>query len=291
MKKTLAQKSLELLPDFFANIKDWSKEYFDKHAQDLLDNSSGTVGLVIKTVGKSFIDNYFESISKQKLENYGLSTYVKAAYNQAISSVSTIESSLESKATIQEVSNSLEEVMAGQLSRFDINDTFLVFQPKYHPGVIYVKLNFINLLNNLKIEQLSVVNFIKDFNENIETQVKKEFGDDYEAHIAETVSSFTHKHESDFLLHMISMGKIGFGEGENLKYETTYGKWKDVHKLHKDEKNQLFHTNTPDREAKEYQAKEAELRPVTDLIDDYFNESSCEHIEKILFIVADFGKG
>lgn len=291
MKKNVAQKALEVFPDVFANIKDWSKAYFEDNAKDILDNSSGTIGLILKTVGKTFVDKYFDNISKEKLENFGLSTYIKSSYNQAVKSIQLVEEDLNRNASLTEISMSMQEVMEVHVNSLDLKDTFLVFQPKYHPAVIYVKNNFTSLLKKLNVDKKVIDHFINSFNKGIESQVKEDFGTDYENHLSEVYTSIVNKQESDFLLNTINLGKIGFDENESLKYEVTYGKWKEVHKLHKNEQDKTLQQRHAERNNKEHQIKEDELRPAIGLIEEYFSANDVENIERILFIVADFGKG
>ena len=93
MKKVLTNL-IENMPDVFKNIGDWVKGNFEENGKELLDNSNGTIGILIKFFGKNLIDSYFDKLEKNKLDNFGEITYLKAAYKQANKSIETIESDL-----------------------------------------------------------------------------------------------------------------------------------------------------------------------------------------------------
>jgi predicted NACHT family NTPase len=76
---------------------------------------------------------------------------------------------------------------------------------------------------------------------------------------------------------MIRLGRIGFKETEQLKYEQTYAYWKKVSAF-----------KEGDRENPE--ESESQLQPVEQLINDYFSQDE-DNLDKILFVLADFGKG
>ncbi len=80
---------------------------------------------------------------------------------------------------------------------------------------------------------------------------------------------------------MSQLGRIGFKESENLYYEDTYARWKKVSEF-----------NSGDEQHNDKEKQDAKLEPIEDLIEQYFNQSpNHHHLDKILFILADFGKG
>ncbi len=82
---------------------------------------------------------------------------------------------------------------------------------------------------------------------------------------------------------MKELDKIGFKDNENLKYETSYARWRPVEEFREIDDIDLGEAKTEEEEAK--------LEPVERLIDDYFNYQPNNNINKILFILGDFGKG
>ncbi|NQZ08044.1 MAG: hypothetical protein HRT35_12870 [Algicola sp.] len=106
--------------------------------------------------------------------------------------------------------------------------------------------------------------------------MKETFGDDdYQAHLDKTHEYRLKENETTFLWDMVELGRIGLQEGEDLKYEETFASWQKVEDLHK----------------KDEESAEDELEPLEDLIESYFNHQPDNHLNKMLFVVADFGKG
>ncbi len=83
MRKKLTETVVNTIPDILKNALNWAKDNFDKHAQETLGSATGTVGIVVKLLGQSLIDGYFEKQSAKRLDDFGLLIYKKAALIQA----------------------------------------------------------------------------------------------------------------------------------------------------------------------------------------------------------------
>jgi len=199
---------------------------------------------------------------------------------QGIAYLSFKESLEEIKTELNDFFNvkAIGSVLKNASINFNKDDMLLVFRPKDHPAVILVRECFENALRTCDTSTQAIKNFTKHFNENITDKIKDTFGSDYDEHI-EKIKGFTLKdNETDFLLDMVKLGRIGFKENERLKYEETYAYWKKV---------SAFKEN--DREDSESKLK---LQPIENLINDYFSQHDKDnHLDKILFVLADFGKG
>jgi hypothetical protein len=289
MNRKATENISKALPDFFKNGAQYLKSYFNENGQDLLDSASGTAGLIIKLFGQPLIDKYFENLSEKKLENFGLNTYIKAGIDQANKSLQEIEHKLDDSLTPDLVFDILNKSLIQELFVFDPNDVILIFQPKYHPAIVFVKKNYQRVLRELNANPTDVKIFLKNFNDNIEITVKKEFGSDYEKHLVEIEDFKLKDNETTFLWEMIQLGKIGFKETEDLKFEKTYAQWRknsDLRNQESEEFNEYkkFGENN-------YEKEENNLIPIEDLISEYFNRNPNNHLEEILFVIADFGKG
>ncbi|TGD79611.1 NACHT domain-containing protein [Hymenobacter wooponensis] len=291
MKKTSSLKAIESLPDIISNLKDWAKETFEENAKIVLDNSSGTLGLAIKLIGKPMIESYFNQLAADKLNNFGLKSYLKASYNQACLSISIIEDNITNFSS-DEIKKSLLETLDYQINFTSTSQLLLIFQPKYHPAVVSTKEAFIDLLFKSGMNNESIELFKKDFNTYIEKQIADEFGEEYNTHLDNIKKHILQENEVSLLLSMVNLGRIGFSEDENLHYEKTYAEWKEVQSINdytsttNNESN-----NLSDEESKNFILHESSLKPATELIESYFKIDPTNHLDKILFIVADFGKG
>jgi hypothetical protein len=274
MKKQILEKITESLPDMLKDFADASKDNFDTHGQEILSNSTGLVATGIKLFAKPAIDKYFEKLTAKKLENYGLAIYTKAALVQAVESLEEINDELNDSFNVKVIESEIKNIAINSNS----DNLLLVFRPKNHPAVILVRECFENALRICDTSTLAIKNFTKHFNENIADKIKSTFGNDYDGHIEE-IKEFTLKdNETDFLLDMVKLGRIGFKENERLKYEKTYAYWRKV---------STFKVN--DSEESESNLK---LQPIENLINDYFNQYDSENsLDKILFVLSDFGKG
>lgn len=278
MKKDNIKKVTETIPGILNNVALWIKDNYEDNAQDIIKNASGSIGLVVKLVGTPILNKYYENLSAKRLEDYGFNAYMKAAYSQASKSISTLENELKSNYTAEEIIEIFSNITIKEISEIKKEDLIIIFQPKYHPAVTHVLHNYVTLLSKLNATQTLINRFKRDFNENITEEVEKAFGDDYEKHIEDVTDFLTEKSESDLLWDTINHGRIGFDSDENLKYETAFGEWKEISKFNQED-------------TEENLEKEEELKPITELIDEYFKICPANHLEKILFLIADFGKG
>jgi len=184
------------------------------------------------------------------------------------------------------------EAIDQQRKDLEIDEYYLVFKPTQHPAVKFVKDTLINIFENLNFEKDLQNEFTKDFNDNIEKQIINMFGkENYNKHINEVEEKWLKDNEINFLIKMKDLSRIGFKEGESLKYQKTYGRWEDInHIKFSDENYQASNKDIDD---------ENSLKDITTLIDEYYENIEKENkmertnhlMESILFIIADFGKG
>jgi len=283
--KSTAEQVLQVLPDTIKNYSDWLKSDFSKSVQDVLGNASGTTGIILKLLGKPLLDNHFKKKAESILANYGLSAYLAAAHTQSIKSIAYLESSFLAPVTCENIIKYFSESADIHIANNNMNNLILVFQPKYHPAIQIIKNTYLGIFQKLNIDNDTMQLFIKHFNENIETQIISEFGENYNTHIESIKNLIYKENEIELLFDIIKDSKIGFDESEDLKYETTFGLWKEISKYKNESIDSTYlDNNTADKTAKG-------LRPITDLINEYFANCSDNTIDKILFIIADFGKG
>jgi len=274
MKKGEIIKITGVIPDILKNLLDYFKDNFEKNAQEIIGSANGTIGIFVKLFAQPLIDYYFKKISKNKLKDFGFQTYLNAAFKQAEISLQEIIETVDNKFNDKLFIFAINESLLEQKKTFNERDYLLIFQPLYHPAITFVKINYISILKKLNtpINQINI--FQRNFNENIESKIIEEFGSNYEKHLDET-HEFRYKlNEVELLWDIIQSSKIGFSENENLKYMPTLATWKRVDRLNIDD-----------------DIKEEALQSIESLIDEYFNIEKDNHLKKILFIVADFGKG
>lgn len=279
MKSSVVTKKIaEILLDVVKNSVDWVKLNFDDTGKTLLDNASGTAGILLKFFAQPAIDKYFEHVSKNKLADFGTNTYFKAAYNQSNKSITKIESQLQTKISYEDVIDAYVDLSTKNQEIF-LTDILVIFNPIYHPAVQFVKNNQIELFKKLGLENNLIDAYVSDYNLNITKQVSEEFGDDYAKHVKEVDGFITSTNEAKLLTDIICADRIGFLESENLNYEQTFAQWKELSLLNRND------------ESKEVDKKniEKEQKPIETLIEEYFGNGEC--IKKLLYIVADFGKG
>lgn len=283
MQREIIRKLTRALPDLIKEVSRYLKSNFTASGQKALLNASGTVGLVIRLFGHSLIESYFERIAKKKLDDYGTSTYLAAAFEQAENSLKHIKDKIEDDSPIEDAFDALEKAFSKKNFDYDESEILVVFQPKYHPAVLYVKKSFVGILKELKIKQDIIDEFIKHYNLNIAYQVKRSFSEDWEEHLEDISEMRLSELETEFLWDMKELGKIGFKADEDLKYETTYARWKPVEEFREIDDLDMGEQKTED--------EEAILDTVDRLIEDYFNYQPNSNINKILFVLGDFGKG
>ncbi len=283
MQRDIIRKTTRVLPDAIKEVSKFIKSNFQSSGQKALLNASGTIGLLINLFGHSIIESYFSRVAKKKLDDYGTRTYLAAAFEQSEKSLNQIKDKIENEDSIEESFETLANALNQQVLDYDESEILIVFQPKYHPAVLYVKDSISKILIELKVPQHIVDEFIKHYNSNIGIQVKRCFGEEWEEHLEDIAEMRYNEVETDFLWDMKSLGKIGFRSDENLKYETTYAKWKPVSEYQEIDEIDLGQSHAD--------TEEALLEPVEKLMNEYFDDNPHDNINKILFILADFGKG
>ncbi len=285
MAKKIIENIANLLPDAINNVISYIKDNFDKNGEKLLENAGGTTAVLLKLFTQPLIDKYFDNKSEKKLANYGFNTYFKAALIQAKDSLEYIEDKIPYNQNyndgkkIFELLNSSIEI---EIQSFKKEEAILIFQPIYHPAIKFVKNTYEKILKQLNVEEDTQIEFIHRFNDGIEDTIKREFGSDYESHINNISKLIRKDNEIELLLDTITKSKIGFKGDENLKYEETFAYWKRVSTL-RDKDNAEVDRNNQDYEKN--------LKPIESLINEYFSISPENNLDKILFVIADFGKG
>lgn len=290
MRKDKITSAIEAMPDLLKKVTDWIKTNFNENSKEILDNASGSVGLVIKFFGKPLIDKYFEKLTANKLTDFGANTYLKAAYKQASNSIEIIESEILTKRSSEEILEAFSILTIERFQNVSANNILLIFQPIYHPLVQYVKNSYIKILEELEIDDHLIKTFIKNFNNNIESQIVLDFGESYEHHIEQIESYITDKAEAYILYETYMLAHIGFEASESLEYEETFGDWKEISKLNINETESDLDIYRDNHRLRLIKEKETALKPIESLIDEYFG-SDDNNLKKILFIIADFGKG
>ena len=282
----MAQKSIEkivkVLPQTLKVMTGYIKGNFDKAGEEALAGASGTAGIIIKLFGQDMIDSYFGKLTEEKLKDFGSNTYLKAALIQVGKSLDIT--------SLPNESESLEALLTDTLqvdeNTFTKDNVLTIFTPQYHPIVVFIKEKMQKILYELDVQSETIKIFIRDFNENIESTIEDAFGSlDYEKHKDDIKDFLFKEKESNLLWDMYELHKIGFQEGESLKYEKTFANWKPVSTFLNKEEEIIS--------AKEHQNLEEKLKPIEDLIEEYFVDCSKKEncLNHILFTIADFGKG
>ncbi len=276
MSKKNVEHINSALPTVFSNIAKILKDNFDENGQKIVNEATGTAAIIVKLFGQSIIDQYFDKVSNIKLENSGLNTYAKAGYIQAEYSLKEIEDELKKDLAPESIFNFLQHTLELEIEKIQADDVLLIFHPKYHPAIVSIKRHYENVLRDLETPVSAVKDFTKHFNDNIEETVKNAFGDDYDKHVEETKNQRLEEIETEFLWDMVALGHIGFSASEDLQYEETLARWKNVSQF---------------KSADEDEAEEDGLHPIDELVENYFEHNPKNHLDEILFVIADFGKG
>jgi len=281
MKKSILFKVSENTPLILNNLAQWLKNYFPGYAQDILINSAGTTGILLRLISQPLIEKYFRGLTHSRLANSGNQTYLEAALKQAVQSLANIENEVQSSASPEEVVRQFQQIAIKKFENTNNENLLPILQTQYHPIVIHVKESYVHILKSLSVDEVIIHSFRQHFNRHIEEEVRKTFGRDYGAHQAMIKDNILEERITRLLYETTLLSQIGFEEDENLKYETTYGYWKPLAEYGKEDSLITRMSLGTDRN----------VRPVTRLIDDYFNIDPDNHLSKILFLIADFGKG
>lgn len=290
MKKARAQDIVKVMPNILKNFGGYVKDSFDKNGQDAVDDANGIVGILIKLFAKEHIDGYFANKTEDRLKDFGLATYLQASLVQAGKSIDEVISKEEmSVDNYQSIITHIQYIISKKFEAFDTNNMLTIFQPKYHPVIEFTKNNIKEILLEFGYDNIIYNLFLKNFNENIENTVINTFGEeDYKKHKEEVKQFIVSEREAELLSDMFSLSKIGFKEEENLKYEDTYGRWKELSNL-LPSSQQLTEHKVGFNENLHQEKKELFL--VEDLIEEYYASKEKIVLKEIVFVIADFGKG
>ncbi|MEN9917981.1 MAG: hypothetical protein RL662_417, partial [Bacteroidota bacterium] len=278
--QTIREKFVEALPDMLTTYGELIAKNLSENKQDILETSTGTVGILLKVFGKPLLDKYEAKKSEEKRANFGLEAYFMSAQLQIDQSMGTIDELREAKYTAEQVLAVAEEQNVKSLDAITADELVMVFQPKYHPAIQLVRKNQENIFRSLGIRESVIERFVKHFNTQISETVEKTFGNDYSAHLEEIKAYIRDEAELNLLMQLIEADRIGFHASEKMTYEQTFGKWKPTHSV-----------NNPNQNQEEDTENEKSLRPVEELVDEYFEKGERDALERILFVIADFGKG
>ncbi|WP_405602014.1 MULTISPECIES: pentapeptide repeat-containing protein [unclassified Pseudoalteromonas] len=281
MDKQKVERIFSCIPLALKNITGYFKNNFDESGQEIINNANGTIAVVIKLLAKEKIDLYFEKLDDNKLNNFGINTYIKASLNQLSQSLQELQGDLTNDSITKETN--LYSIFEFDNSDVKTENLINLFSPKYHPAIDATKIKTKVLLSHLGEETRVINKVIHHFNNNIEKTVELEFGDVYEKHIEEINVLRVHENEAKILYDTFKLKDIGFQDNEDLLYEETFAYWQPITELNNS-------TKISDVGYKETIKKEQRLKPITELINQNYD---CEtnDINKITFIVADFGKG
>jgi len=72
MKKKTVENIAKTLPFALKNATGYFKENFDKSGQDILGNTTGTVGVLVRFFAQDTIDAYFENLTNSGGQVYYL---------------------------------------------------------------------------------------------------------------------------------------------------------------------------------------------------------------------------
>ncbi|MGM9478034.1 SMEK domain-containing protein [Pedobacter sp. GSP4] len=266
-----------------------SKQDLPKQARDVLAS-------LFESYNKEFSANYGRN-NDGKFPNLGFNTYLKAAFAQTESSYALIRDHVPTQLTTVEFSKNMANTLEQLRATIDESDFPLINNPSGHPAVLLVKTAAINILSaaGAKIEIRQ--QFAKSYNEQIPSAVTAAFGnDEYESHLKETKDKWIRENEIKFLVDQKNLAALGFAKNEDLQYQQTFGTWEDIrnyNQTHEGDQSSYnpFSENTA---RQQLDIREKNLKPIEELIDEYFQVSSRERdgfLRNILFLIADFGKG
>ena len=286
MSKKLIKNIVSALPNALKNAVNYVKDNFDESGQEALSNANGTVGVLIKIFAQDKVDNYFEKLTKNKLKNFASDMYVKATLIQVGKSIEILEENENNTYEASSIVSLLSDILKIDENTFTKEHLVTIFTPRYHPIVVFIKDKMEDILKQLNFPSEDIKKFKSHFNENIENTIIKTFGsDDYEKHKKEIEIFWRNEKESKLLYDMYQLHKIGFKEGESLKYEETYASWKPV--------STVLDKEQEKEDKVKHKKYEKSLKPIESLIEEYFADCTASDgcIKNILFSIADFGKG
>jgi len=289
MEKGKLERVVSCIPEGIKTIGGYFKSNLDKSGKEIFDNSNGVIALAVKLFAKEAIDEYFKNKTKDKLKDFGINTYAKACLVQFSSSIPEIEKHIQGNESF--LSFSEESILKINFEKLPEEDLITIFNPVYHPLIRDFKKKSRLLLSHFGCTGPVIDNFIKHFNSNIEMTLQHLFGDeDYLKHKDEIKELLFENSEANILLDTLKQGKIGFKDDENLLYMDTYAEWKPVQAINHVNYHDFNLGPSRTGSYEDLIKKESSLKKAEELIDQYFAKDD-KSIDKILFAVADFGKG
>ena len=271
--------------------------------QTLIENgisndAKDVLHLLLIKYNEAFAENY-ENEKTNTFKNLGFNTYLKAGLEQSLKSFSIIKNEINEVVDINIFSKELSKSFIDLNINLNESDFPLVNNPIEHPAIQFIKATIIQIFTTTGISENLKNLFLKNFNENINIQIIETFGEEnYAKHLSDTNEKWIRENEKSFLIKIKDLAKLGFVDGEELEYQETYGTWQDIRKYGtidedlRSERNQT--TNLFDKELDEITKRETKLKPVEELINEYFDsfkDETEELLNNILFLIADFGKG
>jgi uncharacterized protein YjbI with pentapeptide repeats len=283
MNKKIIENLVSGLPVVIKDIAKLLKDNFDENGKSLLEKSTGTAAILITLFGKPFVDKYFDELTEKKLDNYGLKIYLKAGFVQAHFSLAEIADKFVDNYEHEYIYNQIQDSLDIEFEALEKREEiYKIFHPQYHQSVVSVKRSYEHILQKLNTPQDVIDSFTKHFNQNIEKQVGKAFGGDHEKHLEDVKEHLLEDSEVSFLEKMVELGRIGFKEDEDLLYEETFASWKSVSRFKDKDENV---------DEDELESVEKKLKPIDELMRQYFDAEQANNLKQILFVIADFGKG
>ena len=285
MRKETVENITKVLPTALKVATGYFKNTFDKSGQEILANTTGTFGVLIQFFAQESIDKYFKELTDKKLEDNAIKMYLKASLVQVRKSIESLNDDEVQLDNAESLLALMVETIEVNLNAYDEASALHIYSARYHPIVLSIKQEIEKILSLMHIHSIVVNKFIKHFNENIEETISGIFGEkDYEKHLEEMEKYVFDKYEAKLLFETFELRKIGFKDNESLNYEETFGSWKVTSEL-LDKEEEL--------ENDEHEAFEEALKPIDELIEEYFSDCSSSNncLDNILFTIADFGKG
>ncbi|WEK20396.1 MAG: SMEK domain-containing protein [Candidatus Pedobacter colombiensis] len=269
----------------------------------LIENGiSGDAKELLKILFERYNSSFSANYEKNKPLNYpnlGFNTYLKAGFQQLEDSYKEVSDLVPSDLSSEELMKSISSSIDGLRKNLNESDFPLVNDPINHPAIQFVKATAQDILKDSGLDPEIIQSFIKDYNQHIANTVKEVFGpENYAQHIETTKEMWIRENEKELLLHQKNLNCLGFVDGEELEYQEAFGTWVDVRNygMHYEEDGDNRHDRSYDynKNFNRVRRGEEDLKPVSEMIDEYFLASSKkadDYLNNILFMIADFGKG
>lgn len=286
-KISLSTKLVNILPNSLKEAANIIRHINKDDIANATVSATSLTGLLIGVFAQPIAEKYLKKKEKNqkesKLHDLGFDTYMEASFELAEYCLHQIAKLLGVEVDMEKAGEAIQRAFEKITEKTNKDDYILAFKPKFHPAVQFVRESYITMLTEIGIEVNITEKFEKEFNDKIESKIVENFGDFYEAHLQDITDNWLIETEIEFLKKMKALSRIGFKDGENLEYQPTYAYLEQVDNFNKKE-NEIKVEDLEDRESK--------LSLIEELIEGYFdNETPDKHIEKICFVISDFGKG